>query len=81
MSTAAKSFFLGSCIFSTAVIYKVHGYQEEERKRMREGVYKDIERRNTKKSNVEINEQQKLNKQMYDQQVKLQESLSNQSSK
>lgn len=48
---------------------------------MREGVYKDIERRNTKKSNVEINEQQKLNKQMYDQQVKLQESLSNQSSK
>jgi len=31
MSTKAKIFFLGSCIFSGIIIYKVHDYQNEER--------------------------------------------------
>ena len=31
MSTKAKIFFLGSCILSGIIIYKVHDYQNEER--------------------------------------------------
>ncbi len=76
MSTTAKTIFVASCIFTGIVVYKVHEYQDEERKviffniwtgqvisglhkadtnnknnsikRMREGVYKDLERRSNK---------------------------------
>lgn len=84
MSTTAKGIFLGSCIFSVAIIYKVHDYQDKERKRVREGVYKDIERRNLKESEslTEQKIEQKIhNIQMLNNQAKLQESLSSQSPK
>ncbi len=32
MSTTAKTIFVASCIFTGIVVYKVHEYQDEERK-------------------------------------------------
>lgn len=82
MSTRAKTFFAGSCVFSGIIIWKVHEYQSSERTRMREGVYKDIERRVQKESEkLESAEKKLQNQQMLEQQIKLHESLSNSSNK
>lgn len=79
MSTKAKAFFLGSCIFSSVVIYKVHEYQEDERKRMRAGVYKDIERQKSKKASTEAEDKKLHNIQMLNEQAKLHDILTDKS--
>jgi hypothetical protein len=61
--------FFGACCVSTLIIYKVHAYQNEERTRVRAGVFKDIERR-------QENLNQKRNIQMLKEQAELQNSLS-----
>lgn len=77
MSNTAKTIFLGSCIFTTIVIFKVHEYQDAERKRMREGVYKDIERRANKLTETnQLDQQKQHNQHMLDKQVKLHDTLS-----
>lgn len=77
MSTKAKLIFLGSCLVSTIIIYKVHNYQNEERNRMRLGVYKDLERRQTGlNENIESEQRKAHNLHMLSEQAKLTQRLS-----
>lgn len=76
MSLKPKIIFGLSCIASVLVIYKVHDYQNQERERMRTGVYKDIERRQSALGENIESEQRKLhNLHMLNEQAKLTQSL------
>lgn len=76
MSLKPKIVFGLSCIASVLVIYKVHDFQNQERERMRTGVYKDIERRQLALGENVESEQRKLhNLHMLNEQVKLTEAL------
>ena len=81
MFSKAQTFFLGSCFATGLVIYQVHKYQQDERDRVRVGVYKDFERRSEKSKlleDQELNNQQKKlsNLQLLKEQVNLEKSLS-----
>ncbi|CAF0715770.1 unnamed protein product [Brachionus calyciflorus] len=58
MSTKAKLIFSTCCAVSGYIIYRVHEYQQEERDRVRQGVFRDIERRANKLKNQQLLEEQ-----------------------
>jgi len=61
MSTASKVTLVGACISSLGIISFVHWSQQDDRKRLRQGVIKDIERQERKRQNLEeLREQQRL---------------------
>lgn len=82
MTTKAKLVFIGACGISTLIIYKVHQYQSDERKRVRQGVYRDIERRQAS-LNLKLDQEQENRKlhniQMQKEQSNLQKTLTEKS--
>lgn len=55
MSTTSKLVFGLSCIVSTAIIGFVHFQQQDDLVKLHEGVLKDIERQEHRRSQLEIN--------------------------
>ena len=61
MSTASKITLIGACISSVGIIAFVHWSQQDDRRRLRQGVVKDLERQERKRQNLEdLKEQQRL---------------------
>lgn len=54
MSTTSKVVFALSCIASTAIIGFVHFQQQDDLVKLHEGVLKDIERQEHRRSQLEI---------------------------
>lgn len=61
MSTASKVTLVSVCMISVGIISFVHWSQQDDRRRLRQGVIKDQERQERKRRNLEeLREQQKL---------------------
>lgn len=61
MSAASKATLVGACISTVGIISFVHWSQQDDRRRLRQGVIKDIERQERKRQNLEdLKEQQRL---------------------
>ncbi|KAJ7372966.1 hypothetical protein OS493_015431 [Desmophyllum pertusum] len=58
ISRGAKVALGGAFCFASAVIFMVHQMQNIDRKRLREGVIRDLERQEKKRRNIEELEQQ-----------------------
>lgn len=61
MSAASKVTLLGACVSTVGIITFVHWSQQDDRRRLRQGVIKDQERQERKRQNLEdLKEQQRL---------------------
>lgn len=58
ISRGAKVALGGAFCFASAVVFLVHQMQNTDRKRLKEGVIRDIERQERKRKNVEELQQQ-----------------------
>ena len=58
ISRGAKLALGGALCFASAVIFLVHQMQSTDRKRLREGVLRDLERQDRKRRNIEELQQQ-----------------------
>lgn len=68
ISRGAKVALGGAFCFATAVIFLVHQMQNIDRKRLKEGVIRDLERQEKKRRNVEeLKEQIELTKKLQEQ--------------
>ena len=59
MSSLSKVVFVAAGAFAVGIILVVHSMQDADRKRLREGVYRDLERQEKKRKNQEEWESQK----------------------
>ncbi|XP_069788124.1 protein PET117 homolog, mitochondrial [Narcine bancroftii] len=58
MSTVSKVVLGVSAVLTAGTVAGVHLRQKQERERLREGVYRDLERQERKKENIRILEEQ-----------------------
>ncbi|KAL3873105.1 hypothetical protein ACJMK2_036262 [Sinanodonta woodiana] len=54
MSLTSKAVFGGSVVFTISIISYVHWKQNYDRRRMREGVYRDLDRQEQKTQNLKM---------------------------
>ncbi|KAK3608569.1 hypothetical protein CHS0354_042557 [Potamilus streckersoni] len=54
MSLTSKAVFGGSVVFTVSIISYVHWKQNYDRQRMREGVYRDLDRQQQKMQNLQM---------------------------